>query len=381
LYLRFVILNRAKYLSFYLLFVLTLLCKSQTGIFTYDSIYSDGLYRKFRLYVPNIYNSSNAVPLILNLHGYTSNSAQQQAYANFMPIADTANFIVVSPDGTAPLGSPFWNAGFLSTGVNDVQFLSNLIDSIKANYNINLNRVYSCGMSNGGIMSYYLACNLPYRITAIASVTGTMLKAWSNCVPNRPFPIMQIHGTADATVPYVGNSTFEAIDSVVKKWQVYNLCSPASITYSVPNINLFDNSTAVRYVYSNGLNNTSVELFKVTNGSHSWPGGAPVIANTNQDFSASIEIWRFFRQYQLNQFTTVNELSELSSDRVFFGPNPTNGLIKLQQDAMFSIYNSLGVMLISGSGQVVDLSSLPAAVYFLEFNLKGKSFRSKIIKY
>lgn len=356
------------------------LCKSQTGVFTYDSIYSDGLYRKFRLYVPSMYNASNSVPLVFNLHGYTSNSAQQQAYANFMPIADTANFIVVSPDGTAPLGSPFWNAGFSSSGVNDVQFLSNLIDSIKANYNINLNRVYSCGMSNGGIMSYYLACNLPNRFTAIASVTGTMLKNWSNCVPNRPFPVMQIHGTADATVPYGGNATFEAIDTVVKKWQLYNLCSASPLTYSVPNINLLDNSTAVKYVYLNGQNNSSVELFKVTNGSHSWPGGAAVIANTNQDFSASVEIWSFFRQYQLSQFINISGINNATLDGINFGPNPINGIIKFNKNVELSLYNSLWNLVFKEIGDYFDLSELGSAIYFARIKVNEKVYQTKIIK-
>lgn len=346
----------------------------------YDSIYSDGLYRKFRLYVPSIYNPSNQVPLILNLHGYTSNSAQQQAYANFMPIADTANFIVVSPDGTAPFGSPFWNAGFSSSAVNDVQFLSNLIDSVKATYNINLNRVYSCGMSNGGIMSYYLACNLPNRITAIASVTGSMLKTWSNCVPNRPFPVMQIHGTADATVPYAGNSTFEAIDTVVKKWQVYNSCSTTPITFSVANINLFDNSTAVRYLYNNGQNNSSVELFKVANGSHSWPGGAPVIANTNQDFSASVEIWRFFRQYQLNQFINSNGFNTLSKDQISFGPNPTSGFVKLNEEGELLVYDAIGNLVFNKTADSFDLSELPDGIYVVWLKINERVYQSKLIK-
>lgn len=380
MYISSAILNKAKYLSFYFLFIFAFISKSQTGVFAYDSIYSEGLYRKYRLYVPAIYNPSNAVPLILNLHGYTSNSAQQQAYANFMPIADTANFIVVSPDGTAPLGSPFWNAGFSATAVNDVQFLSNLIDSIKLIYNINLNRVYSCGMSNGGIMSYYLACNLSNKITAIASVTGTMLKAWSNCVPNRPFPIMEIHGTADGTVPYAGNSTFEAIDTVIKKWQIYNVCSASPLTYSVPNINLLDNSTAIRYVYSNGQNNSSVELFKVNNGSHSWPGGAPVIANTNQDFSASVEIWRFFRQYQLNQFITVNGISTPSLNNFKFGPNPNTGKLFLSTEAELYIFNSFGQLVLHDTGNSFDISPLPCSIYYITINLNGVTYHSKLIK-
>src|SRR6185369_11168284 len=92
------------------------------GVTVYDSIQSGGLYRKYRLYIPSIYNGSTAVPLVLNLHGYTSNSSQQQSYSNFMPIADTANFLMVHPDGTFSGGNQFWNAAF-GPAPDDVMFL------------------------------------------------------------------------------------------------------------------------------------------------------------------------------------------------------------------------------------------------------------------
>jgi len=109
--------------------IISLSTFSQAGVTIVDSITSGGIYRKFRLYVPSVYNGAVAVPLILNLHGYTSNALQQQAYSNFMPIADTANFLVVHPDGTNGVGGQYWNAGFGGT-VNDVQFMSDLIDSL-----------------------------------------------------------------------------------------------------------------------------------------------------------------------------------------------------------------------------------------------------------
>ena len=111
--------------------LISVITQSQTGVVHLDSITSGSIKRKFRVYVPSSYNASTAVPLVFNLHGYTSNAYQQEAYANFMPIADTANFIVVCPDGTSQSGNQYWNAGF-GPGVNDVQFISNLIDSIKS---------------------------------------------------------------------------------------------------------------------------------------------------------------------------------------------------------------------------------------------------------
>ncbi|MDO9001617.1 MAG: T9SS type A sorting domain-containing protein [Bacteroidota bacterium] len=339
--------------------------------------------RKFRLYVPNIYTGSQAVPLILNLHGYTSNASQQQLYSNFMPIADTANFLVVHPDGKAPNGSPYWNAGFGGTE-NDVLFMSDLIDSLKLNYNIDLNSVYSCGMSNGGIMSYYLACNLPNKIAAIASVTGSMLNSWFTCAPTRPFPIMEIHGTNDATVPYNGSGTFAHIDSVVKKWRMHSNCNAAPITYSVPNINTSDNSYAVNYKYTNGTNGSTVELYKVFGGSHSWPGAFPFIANTNQDFNASVEIWRFFRQYKLNQFISgvgLNEMSFKNNIKIF--PNPVTETLYLEgiSDCKLKVVNLIGETIINEtSANSINVSELNSGIYFLQITSASNKSVIKFIK-
>jgi len=387
LYLKKIIISACCVISFF--------AEAQSGITYLDSITSNGLKRKFRLYVPNSYSASIAAPLVFNLHGYGSNAQQQQAYANFMPIADTAKFLVVSPDGTSAFGSQFWEIGY-GSGVNDVQFISNLIDSIKLNYNIDLNSVYSCGMSNGGIMSYYLACNLPNRITAIASVTGSMLNLWYSCAPSRPFPIMEIHGTADATVPYAGDMTFAPIDNIVNKWRVHNNCNPTAVTYSVPNINLIDGNTAVNFKYTGGTNGSSVELYKVIGGSHSWPGGAPVIANTNQDFSASVEIWRFFRQFKLNQIAANVGIQSFFNfnDDIKIYPNPTSNILNVKFEKTHTaqtnmayeieIFNSFGQIMLSET-KVIDhldfnIQNFESGIYFLAIKTDNGTICKKFVK-
>jgi len=366
------------------LFLITgLFCFGQSGITVVDSIMSNNIMRKYRLYVPNIYTGSQSVPLILNLHGYTSNALQQQLYSNFMPIADTANFLMVYPEGKAPLGNQYWNAGFGGTE-NDVLFMSDLIDSLKLTYNIDLNSIYSCGMSNGGIMSYYLACNLPNRIAAIASVTGSMLNSWFTCAPSRPFPIMEIHGTADGTVNYLGDATFAPIDSVVKKWSNHNNCNPAPTTFSVPNISLTDNSTALHYVYSGGTSGSSVELYKVIGGGHSWPGAFAFLANTNQDFRASVEIWRFFRKYKLGQFVPNVGLSENAlSQNIKLFPNPVTEKLFIEglTEANVKVINLVGEMIIQkNNANSIDVSSLNSGIYFLQITSGNTQSVIKFIK-
>lgn len=171
-----------------------------------------GLQRAYRVYVPPAYNPTLSAPLIINLHGYGSNNIEQELYTNFKPIADTAGFIIVHPNGTPDFSNTLhWNTFGTST-VDDVGFLSALIDTLSTQLNINQSRVYATGMSNGGFMSFQLACQLGNRIAAIASVTGTMtVTNLGTCQPARPLPVMQIHGTADATVPYLGNFFFAPV--------------------------------------------------------------------------------------------------------------------------------------------------------------------------
>jgi polyhydroxybutyrate depolymerase len=96
------------------------------------SFVHDGINRTYRLYIPEVYNPSTPVPLLFNLHGYGSNNIEQEFYGDFRPIADTANFIIAHPNGTLdPGGNRYWNA-FGGADVDDVGFLSSLIDTISA---------------------------------------------------------------------------------------------------------------------------------------------------------------------------------------------------------------------------------------------------------
>lgn len=336
----------SKYLllSFIVLFLFTG-AKSQTII--NGSFIHGGINRTYRLYIPAIYNPATAVPLVFNLHGYGSNNTQQEVYGDFRPIADTAGFIIVHPNGTIDgSGSRFWNT-FGASAVDDLGFLSALIDTVSAGYTIDHNRIYSTGMSNGGFMSHELACFLSHRITAVASVTGSVI--WSRlttCNPQHPMPVMQVHGTADATVPYMGNAFFVHIDTLVKYWVNFNNCQPEPQINQVPDVNQNDGCTAEQHIFGEGDQGTSVELFKVLGGGHSWPGAPFNLNITNMDFSASVEIWRFFRQFSLDNLTSIPNPNLTRSSGFEAYPNPSDGLIHLKFENDFPktilVTNSLG---------------------------------------
>jgi len=270
-----------------------------------DSILVNGTYRNFVTYVPSIYQLSQPTPLIFNLHGRTSTAWQQMWYGDFRGIADTANFIIVHPQGLLDkTGVTHWNLG--QSNIDDIGFFNSLYSHLVSNYNINLDQVYSTGMSNGGYMSYYLACNMNDKIAAIASVTGAMGSFTQlNCNPNHPTPIMEIHGTDDFIVP------FNDIINGIEYWREYNNCNLIADTTLMPDLNLGDSSTVKHIVYNNGDNGVTTEIFKIINGGHTWPGSNIPTGVTNHDINASLEIWKFFSRYDINgiihQSTSVNE--------------------------------------------------------------------------
>ena len=333
----------------------------------YDTISHDGILRSYILYVPEVYTPGESVPLIINLHGYTSTAFEQMNYGDFRKISDTAGFLVVHPQGTIDaFGSTHWNVNWIGTGtVDDVSFLEALIDSLSSEYSINNERVFCTGMSNGGFMSYKLACELSNHIAAIASVTGSMnVNQTSNCAPQHPLPVMEIHGTADAVVPYNGNFLFETTENTIDYWVNFNECNPTPVVTPLPNTVLSDSTTVEHYLYANGNNGVEVEHYKVLNGGHTWPGSPYDSGNgyTNQDFNAAEKIWEFFNQYNIDGRIGLTGIQDQQAStlevRIFPIPAEEFVTISWSGEAILSIriINSLGVSVLEQ--QVMGLSDV-----------------------
>ena len=292
---------------------------------TEEIIFHDGLERDYILYVPETYMSSEPTSLVLNLHGYSSNAGEQMIYSEFYALADQYGFVLAHPQGTIDEnGFAFWNSGMFgsTSAIDDVGFLNNLIDTLSSQYNIDLDKVYSTGMSNGGFMSYKLACELSDKIAAVASVTGSMSDGqFDSCFPQQSVPVMQIHGTADLVVLYEGNSFLEIlpIEDVVSYWVNFNQCDTDPILTNIQDVNILDLCQAEHYLYNNGIDGTSVEFYKIINGGHTWPGAPiPLVGNnTNQDIDASTKIWEFFNKYDINGLIESNTdlVNELTINR------------------------------------------------------------------
>jgi len=347
----------------------------------YDTIVHDNLQRSFILYVPDSYVQGTATPLVINFHGYTSNAFEQMFYGDFRPVADTAGFLLVHPMGTLDgSGNPYWNSNW-GGEVDDIGFTEALIDSLASEYSVNLDRVFSTGMSNGGFMSYTLACELSHRIAAIASVTGTMNLNQSNtCNPVHPTPIMEIHGTADFVVPYNGNFFMESIENTLNYWVGFNTCNAIPIVTPMPDINQNDGCTAEYYRYPDGANGVEVEHYKIINGGHTWPGSPfpSGSGNTNQDINASAKIWGFFTQYDINgRIETTGFRSYTQNDLAMsIYPNPAKDFVSVNWTeisvAKISIVNNLAeyfeVLNVSGQKScIINLDGMVSGLYFLQF--------------
>lgn len=372
----------------FLSLILTLFASFAVGQSTTASFDFEGQTRSYRLYVPASYQAGTPSALVFNLHGYTSNAQQQEFYSGMNAVADTAGFILVYPDGV----NSSWNSGFGSSysgGVNDVGFISALIDSLSAAYSIDSLRIYSCGMSNGGFMSFRLACDLQHRIAAIASVTGTMSPMQlDSCKGLRAVPVLQIHGTNDPTVPYGGSGISASVDATLNYWRSINQCNATIVHDTFPDLVTTDLST-VSSQMQDCILNTEVVHFKIENGGHTWPGALaiPGLGVTNQDINGSNEIWKFFLRHRRPASVPAGQSPEIPSLIKTF-PNPFSSSFTLAAGANeghYLIFDGLGREILRGfvkSGREVQIygETWSPGIYHLVFETKTERLQQRLIK-
>ncbi len=336
------------------------------------SIQYDGLTRDYSIYVPSSYDGTRDFPLLFNFHGGNDLNTNWQTAADMRPIADTADFILVYPQARpdpSDGNSLNWIPKIPGT-FDDVPFISALIDTIANNYQIDQDRIYACGYSLGGDMSFELGCKLNDRIAAIAPVARTMQANPNDfCSPVHPTGVLTILGTDDLVSPYDG-IVFGGIEYYLSAaatnsyWVNQNNCDTTAVMSTV-------SASVERYTWANS-GCGYVEELKVIGGGHDWPGSFG-----NMTIDASTEIWRFVSRYDINGLmncstTSINEnLNPLEKYKVY--PNPANTEITIEiisaEDMEFRIYNPIGEMVFGGllnlQTNIIDLSFLTPNVYFL----------------
>ncbi|MFM9052751.1 MAG: PHB depolymerase family esterase [Bacteroidota bacterium] len=361
--------NMKSLLAYFFVFSLFITRSSaQVG----GSFVFDGINRSYIVYAPGSYVPGSSLPLVFVLHGFTQSAQNIMDVSGFNQVADTGNFIVVYPNGVGNA----WNTNSGMTGgstADDIGFISALTDTIFSQYGVDTTRVYSCGFSAGGYMSHRLACESPRCYAAIASVAGTMsTAAYSACIPSRPVPVLQIHGTADAVVSYNGGVGGVGVDDVITKWTTIDICPATPYVVQLPNTNIFDASTVESSLYGPCSSNTEVKLLKVVGGGHQWPGTTALLGGLgtiNRDINASGEIWSFFRNKTCNTISTY--VMEHETEKIIILPQG-DGLVQLStssgQVLSYSLFDLNGRLLISGetsSGGLVDVSGISHGCYLM----------------
>ena len=266
------------------------------------TIISSGIEREYLLYVPKSYDPAKPTPLVISLHGGAMWPASQREIDRWDRVADAHGFIVVYPAGVGGQGPRAWRASGGSGSTRDVRFISELIDTLRASYNIDPTRIYANGLSNGGGMSFALSCRLADRIAAVGMVATAIFLPWSGCTDQRPVPMVAFHGTADSAARYTGGASWVApgvfpnIPIWTARFAERNRCEPRPVEWAVaPDV--------MRIEYRNCAENASVMLYRVEGGGHTWPGGKPIpewfVGTTTQSIDASALMWEFFRRHPL----------------------------------------------------------------------------------
>lgn len=263
---------------------------------------SGGREREYILHVPRSHDRSKPAALVISLHGGKNRPASQMSISQWNRVADEHGFLVAYPAGEGG-GPRLWRIpGARASSRTDVAFISDLIDKLAAEYNIDPARVYVNGLSQGGGMSFALSCTLPQRIAAVGLVAAAHFMPFEACGNPDPVPMIAFHGTGERETPYHGgvvqwlapNHRFPSIPEFTAKWARRNGCAPAAVESAVA-------SDVTLLEYPGCAANASVRLYRIEDGGHTWPGGAQLpewlLGRTSYSIDASRTMWEFFRAH------------------------------------------------------------------------------------
>lgn len=271
-----------------------------------------GVLRTYRFYVPKGIQNQSRIPLVIVLHGGGGDGKGMTTLTNFNDVAEREKFLAVYPDGL----NKSWNDGREgkpgATDVDDVGFISALIDKLETEYSIDPQRIYATGISNGGFFAQRLACQLFNKIAAIAPVAATFPDfSMPLYAPTVPMPVLMINGTSDPLVPYNGGvvagdrGKIISVAATVAQWVKIGGCSPTPQVSMLPDT-ADDGTQSRREVYDGCASNAQIVLVTVIGGGHTWPGGFQylpqiIIGKTSRDFDATEMIWEFFKSHPKNR--------------------------------------------------------------------------------
>ena len=267
----------------------------------------EGSSRKYLVHLPASYDSSKPTPLIVCLHGGGGDIGFAVRMFRFNEKADKEGFIVAYPNGSGRMGDHIltWNAveccGYAKAHHrNDVAFIRHFVEQLKKDYNVDQKRVYIVGFSNGAMMAYKIATEMPEEFAAFASVSGSM--NGTEHEPALPIPALIIHGTADKHIPVAGgggklakwgfNVHAMPLEYAIDFWTKTDGCQ-APVTQKI-------NNEVECKTYPAGKNGAEVVVYTIDGYRHSWPGGHRAWFRADipyPDLSATDECWEFFSKH------------------------------------------------------------------------------------
>jgi len=246
--------------------------------------------------LPDDYDPGTPLPVIVFLHGYSSNGAAMETWLNFLSVIDRKEFLYAHPNGMPDaLGLRFWNAtdaccNLFGLPVDDSQYLSNLLDEIELVLAVDPLQVHFAGHSNGGFMSHRMACDHPDRIASIASIAGATWKNPAACDAAQPVHVLQVHGTADGTIAYNGGNLFgvpyPSAHDTVEQWAGFAMCLIAGVILPTPLdyvANIAGDETSVTVYHQQCEPGGSSELWTLN--------GAPHSPTFNAAFTSDLVDW------------------------------------------------------------------------------------------
>jgi len=275
------------------------------------SVVVDARQRTYELHVPSGYDGNQDVPLLVALHGRFGTGSGQQKLAHLDRTSDRFGFLVVYPDGL----ERSWADGRGATpsdrnGIDDVKFVSLLIDRLESNYRVDRRRVYITGMSNGGFLSGRLACELSARIAAVAIVAASLSDDLAaNCHPTNAVSVMIVQGTEDPLVPFRGGAlgpnprggVVLSHDAAVEKFVALNHCSGEPRKEHIAD-DAGDGTTLDVTRFLSCAEGSEVGSYVVNGGGHARPGGLPYlpavfVGKTTGNLDGSTVVWEFLSRH------------------------------------------------------------------------------------
>lgn len=278
---------------------------------TETTLTAGGATHSVRIFIPSLAVGAGMLPTVLNWHGNGGNGTDHAAYTEYEALAEKEGFIVVHPTGIESADLPVFGAAtgwelvddLDSPSRDDVAFANALIDELVANWCADTNRVYSIGMSNGGLFTSTLICEMADRLAGAASVAGVYHP--DSCAPSRPVPYLAFHAIDDVVVPFVtgGETLFPELNDSVFALGSFDAFAAFAAGFGCdpePSATAIGVATT-RYDYANcdgGIPMTFYATDSPGDG-HSWPGTS-MLGLTTDDIDATLDSWRFFEPLSLD---------------------------------------------------------------------------------